>query len=87
MTNTGIWIEPHDLAKAMEPFSQVDSRLARKYEGTGLGLPLTKALVELHGGTLGLDSTFGVCTVVAVRLPPGKGGCLATDDHRINQNP
>ena len=67
---TGIGIESHDLTKAMEPFSQLDSRLARKYEGTGLGLPLTKALVELHGGTLELDSTLGVGTVATVRLPP-----------------
>ena len=69
VTDTGIGIESHDLTKAMEPFSQLDSRLARKYEGTGLGLPLTKALVELHGGTLELDSTLGVGTVATVRLP------------------
>ena len=68
MADTRIGIDSHDLTRAMEPFSQVDSRLSRKYEGTGLGLPLTKALVELHGGTLELDSILGVGTVVTIRL-------------------
>jgi two-component system cell cycle sensor histidine kinase PleC len=54
----------------MAVFGQVDSALARKYEGTGLGLPLSKALVELHGGTLELTSEVGVGTKVTVRLPP-----------------
>ncbi len=50
-------------------FQQVDGDLDRKYEGTGLGLPLTKALVELHGGTLDLQSEVGVGTTVTVRFP------------------
>lgn len=69
VTDSGIGIHAKDLEKAMEPFSQVDSGLDRKYEGTGLGLPLTKALVELHGGTLTLESTLGVGTTVTVALP------------------
>ena len=50
--------------KALERFGQVDSRLSRSYEGTGLGLPLAKQLTELHGGTLELESTVGVGTTV-----------------------
>jgi PAS domain S-box-containing protein len=68
--DTGIGMAPEEILKAMEPFGQVDSRLARKYEGTGLGLPLSKALVELHGGTLEIESQPGAGTTVTVRLPP-----------------
>ena len=53
----------------LTPFRQVDSDLNRKYEGTGLGLPLTKALAELHGGSLGLQSEVGAGTTVTVRFP------------------
>ena len=57
------------IPKALAPFEQVHSDLDRKYEGTGLGLPLTKSLVELHGGSLDLQSRYGVGTTVTVRLP------------------
>ena len=53
----------------MSPFGQVDSGLSRRYDGTGLGLPLTKRLVELHGGTFELASESGKGTIVTVRLP------------------
>ena len=53
----------------MAPFGQVDSRLARRFEGTGLGLPLTKRLVEMHGGTFHIASEPGKGTIVTVRLP------------------
>jgi signal transduction histidine kinase len=56
----------------MAPFSQIDSDLSRKYEGTGLGLPLTKALIELHGGSLRLQSEVGAGTTVTVRFPAGR---------------
>ena len=58
-----------DIPKALAPFSQIDSALNRKYEGTGLGLPLTKSLIELHGGSLDLQSEVGVGTTVTVRFP------------------
>ena len=67
--DTGIGIAEKDLAQALMPFGQVDSTLSRRHEGTGLGLPLTKSLVELYGGTLSVDSTVGVGTSVIVRLP------------------
>jgi len=67
--DTGIGIAEEDLAQALMPFGQVDSTLSRRHEGTGLGLPLTKSLVELHGGTLSVDSTIGVGTSVIFRLP------------------
>ena len=54
---------------AMEPFAQVESDINRRYEGTGLGLPLAKRLVELHGGTLSLKSQVNSGTVVSIILP------------------
>jgi signal transduction histidine kinase/HAMP domain-containing protein len=67
--DTGIGMSAEDLPIAMAPFGQIDSRLARRYEGTGLGLPLTKALVELHGGQIAIDSELGKGTSVTVTLP------------------
>ncbi len=67
--DNGIGIALDDIPKALAPFQQVDSDLGRKYEGTDLGLPLTKALVELHGGALDLQSSVGVGTTVTVRFP------------------
>ena len=67
--DTGIGMRAEDISVAMTPFGQVDSGLGRKYEGTGLGLPLTKKLVELHGGTLLIDSVPGKGTSVVIRLP------------------
>ncbi|MFQ5776148.1 MAG: DAHL domain-containing protein [Kiloniellaceae bacterium] len=72
IADTGIGIAPEDIPKALSQFGQVDSRLGRKHEGTGLGLPLTKALVELHGGTLDLQSRLGVGTTVTVRFPAAR---------------
>ena len=67
--DTGIGIAPKDLAKVWSPFGQVDSELSRRYEGTGLGLPLTKKLVELLGGTMKLQSEEGKGTSITVFLP------------------
>jgi signal transduction histidine kinase len=69
VTDTGIGIAKEHISKVLTPFGQVDSTLSRQYEGTGLGLPLTKSLVELHGGTLTLQSEPGRGTTVAVRIP------------------
>ncbi|MEE9196117.1 MAG: ATP-binding protein, partial [Alphaproteobacteria bacterium] len=67
--DTGIGIALEDIPKALAPFQQIDSGLNRRHEGTGLGLPLTKSLVELHGGSLELQSEAGVGTTVTVRFP------------------
>ena len=67
--DNGIGIAPQDIERVMEPFGQVDSRLSRRYSGTGLGLPLSRSLTELHGGTLTLESEPGKGTTVTVRLP------------------
>jgi signal transduction histidine kinase len=69
VADTGIGIEAADIPTALERFGQIDSRLSRKYEGTGLGLPLAKQLVELHGGKLTIESELGVGTTVTVHLP------------------
>jgi len=76
IADTGIGIPADKMDVAMAPFGQVDSRLARKYEGTGLGLPLTKRLVEMHGGTFDLASEPGRGTVATVRLPKIPGPAL-----------
>jgi two-component system cell cycle sensor histidine kinase PleC len=69
VADTGIGIAENDIPKAMSQFGQVDSAFNRKHEGTGLGLPLTKALVELHGGTMELKSKVGAGTTVTLCFP------------------
>ncbi len=69
VADTGIGIDPEHLETVLTPFGQVESPLNRKYEGTGLGLPLTKALTELHGGTLEIASVFGQGTTVSISFP------------------
>jgi PAS domain S-box-containing protein len=68
--DSGIGIAAEDMDKVFAPFGQVDSALAREHEGTGLGVPLVKAMVELHGGTLTIDSTPGKGSAVTLRFPP-----------------
>jgi len=64
--DTGIGIAAADLETALAPFQQVDGRLNRAYQGTGLGLPLSKKLVELHGGDLTIDSVVGRGTTITI---------------------
>ena len=66
VADSGIGIAQEDLEAVFEPFKQVDGSLARKYQGTGLGLPLCKRLVELHGGRLTIESEPGAGTTVKV---------------------
>ena len=69
IADTGIGIAADDIPKIFERFGQVDSNIARKEEGTGIGLSLTKDLVELHGGAIDVESELGVGTTVSVWLP------------------
>ncbi|GGF21272.1 hypothetical protein GCM10011611_29220 [Aliidongia dinghuensis] len=69
VVDTGIGIAPEDMSTVLEPFRQVDNDLNRRNPGTGLGLPLTKRLVELHQGVLELESALGRGTTAVVRLP------------------
>ena len=69
VSDTGIGIAPADIPRAIESFQQIDSELNRKYSGSGLGLPLSKAMIELHGGTLNIESVLGEGTTITVILP------------------
>ncbi len=72
IADTGIGMAAADIPRALTPFSQVDSTMTRRHEGTGLGLPLTNSLVQLHGGTLSISSELGKGTSVTVWLPPSR---------------
>jgi signal transduction histidine kinase len=67
--DTGIGISPEHLERVLSPFEQVADHLTKENEGTGLGLPIARALIELHGGDLTLSSDVGIGTTVALRLP------------------
>ena len=85
VSDSGIGIAAEDLDRVLEPFSQVANIFSRTHDGTGLGLPLTKSLVELHGGTLEIRSVLNAGTTVLLRFPPdlvveGVRGCDASLD-------
>lgn len=69
VSDTGIGISPEDISRLAQPFEQIDSQHSRKHEGTGLGLALSKSLVELHGGNFHITSTLGEGTTVTFTLP------------------
>jgi signal transduction histidine kinase len=69
IADTGIGMNAEEIAIALEPFRQVDGSLSRRYEGTGLGLPIAKMIAELHGGTLAIASAPGSGTTVTVAFP------------------
>ncbi|MDA5194543.1 sensor histidine kinase [Govanella unica] len=81
-TDTGIGIAKENIEKVMEPFVQVESAFARRYGGTGLGLPLVKRIIELHGGFMTLDSRLGAGTTISVVLPPQR-----VLNHEIEDSP
>jgi signal transduction histidine kinase len=76
--DTGTGMTPSEVEIALELFGQVDSGLARRHEGTGLGLPLARKLTELHGGSLTITSEKGRGTTVTVTLPAARVVSLAT---------
>jgi signal transduction histidine kinase len=69
VSDTGIGMSHEQIPIALESFRQIDSKISRRYDGTGLGLPLTKHLVELHGGSMTIESTLNVGTTVRCIFP------------------
>jgi signal transduction histidine kinase len=78
--DTGIGMAPEDIPKALSPFGQIDSSLARKYNGTGLGLPLTKRLMENYEGELVITTALGEGTTITLHFPPHRLHGLRTPD-------
>jgi signal transduction histidine kinase len=62
-------MKQEDIPKALQPFAQIDSGISRRFEGTGLGLPICSGLVELHGGKVDIKSTYGEGTTVSFTIP------------------
>jgi two-component system cell cycle sensor histidine kinase PleC len=69
VVDTGIGIAAEDLKRLAQPFEQIESQHAKTQQGTGLGLALTKSLVEMHNGSLEMTSEPGQGTIVSVLLP------------------
>ena len=78
VSDSGIGISKENMAKLFQAFSQIDSSLARKFEGTGLGLAMVKLLAELHGGTVAVASAEGEGACFAAWLPLRKPGHSST---------
>ena len=72
VSDTGIGISEDDIPMVLEPFGQVDNAMTRKFEGTGLGLPLVRAMIRQHDGDFRIDSEVGVGTSVIVTFPAGR---------------
>jgi signal transduction histidine kinase len=77
--DTGIGIAQKDIARVLRPFEQVETSYARRNGGTGLGLPLSAKLAELHGGALTINSEAGVGTAVTITLPPQRMVTVSAD--------
>lgn len=69
LTDTGIGMSAEDIEIALKPFGQVDARLERRFEGTGLGLPLVEAFMKLHKGDMMIDSVPGQGTTITLNFP------------------
>ena len=80
----GMGISSEDMEKVFEPFGQANTSLNRGIEGTGLGLPLSRSLTELHGGALHLESQPGVGTTAVVYLPPDRVAIKKTEPQHEN---
>ncbi|MGH6870122.1 MAG: PAS domain-containing sensor histidine kinase [Rhizomicrobium sp.] len=72
VSDTGIGMSKADIAVALSPFGQIDSQLARKHQGTGLGLPISRSLARLHGGDLTITSEPGKGTTITAHFPAAR---------------
>ena len=72
VADTGIGMDEEELKTAFSPYGQIDSTIARQHQGTGLGLPISRALAEMHGGTLTAESHKGYGTTLTLRLPASR---------------
>jgi signal transduction histidine kinase len=70
--DTGIGMAPEEIPLALEPFRQLDGAFNRRFEGTGLGLPLARRLAEMHGGQLRITSAVGEGTTATLILPASR---------------
>jgi len=84
VSDTGVGIPAEHLDRVLKPFIQVDSSLSRRHEGAGLGLSIVKAMAELHGGFLRLDSEVGVGTIASVVFPRSRLKLAGTDVELTN---
>ena len=80
--DTGVGIAKPDLERVLQPFIQGDNALTRHHEGTGLGLPLVKAMVEIHGGSLCLESELGCGTTARLTFPTARIGAAAQQNFK-----
>ncbi|MEX2009467.1 MAG: PAS domain S-box protein, partial [Dongiaceae bacterium] len=78
VADTGIGIAAEDIPRILTPFVQVESTMTRQHAGTGLGLPIAKALAEMHGGEMSIESTPGHGTTVSLRFGPSRVLVAAT---------
>ena len=83
----GIGMRKEDIPRVVKPFVQIDGALQRRYDGTGLGLPLTKSIVEIHGGELDIDSAPGAGTIVTIRLPASRRRGAAVTEEPSDPSP
>lgn len=79
VSDAGIGIRESDVARVVQPFTQVDHRLNRQHEGAGPGLALVNAMMEKHGGRLQPESTQGRATKVQLAFPAERIAANRTD--------
>jgi len=83
VSDTGIGIAKDDLTRLAKPFEQVETQHAKTRQGTGLGLALTKSLIELHDGALEIESTLGAGSTVSFTLPIARGSGAIRSEYRV----
>ena len=85
VADTGIGIAEEDLPRLGRPFEQIESQHSKSYQGSGLGLALSKSLIELHGGELRIDSVLGKGTTISFTIPALQAGRNGEGSEAINE--